>query len=290
MHGRMSASVVPSVRRSKDGLQIPASSAMEVLPPEPSSLQLPRISGAAQQISSTPKFVYRDGRPFSANANNAVSVTNLAISRPDTMSQTSDAGRPLSVDTGRSALRRRQDAAGRPPLDPSSLSSLGSTARGAAIRIPMTMRSPRSALLLSNSDEEMRMHHRRMDSRHPTADRRGLEPLARSPACTDAAADDDDFDGTGTTFFLTDVGLAAADPVFRIRPPSPSPQQQAEQAAARYAPSQPVALATVRAITSCAISGTAHMTFASDSLMDPQCRVCPSFSAPSVREVSPCQR
>ena len=232
MHGRMSSSLVPPVRRSKDGLQIPVSSEMEVLPPEPTSaLQLPRIFGAAQPAAPASKYTHQDSRPFSANANHSVGAVYVPTPRPDANSQLSDVGRPLSVDTGRSALRKRQDAAGRPPLDPSSLLSPGGSSRGAAIRIPLSQRSPRPPPLLSGTDEEARLRQRRMDIRHFAAERRDAGPVARS-----FESGEDEGGGGGSTFFLTDVGLAAAEPPSRTRSPSASPPQPAERAVTRCVP------------------------------------------------------
>jgi hypothetical protein len=139
MQGRMSSSLVPSVRRSKDGLMIPNSSAMEVLPPEPSIQGPSRTLGSTHALDATTKVLSRDSRPFSAMNDTAASSPQIQPA-----SRTSEAERPLSVDAGRSALKRRQDAAGRPPLDPSSLLSFSAgAARAAGARIPAGRSSPR---------------------------------------------------------------------------------------------------------------------------------------------------
>ena len=223
MQGRTPSAHVPSVRRSKDGLQIPTSGALEVLPPEP-ALHLPRIFAASQPGVSASSLLYRDGRPFSANSSSPMGNSQLPTAhgsncRPldGAISQVPDATRPLSVDTGRSALRRRQDAAGRPPLD-SSLLPLSSAGRSPALRIPVAQRSPRPPLPPACFDEDLRARPRPPERRFGES-LRTAERERYTVACLTTGSDD----ACGeSTFFLTDVGIAAAEPVC-ARNYSPSP-------------------------------------------------------------------
>jgi hypothetical protein len=120
MQGR-SSPIVSAVRRSKDGLEIPTSSAMEVLPPEPTSQSFSktfstRPASECNTFSTNRDFVVATStkeirRPSSASGSSRVhkAVPPLNSTLPTCALDSSVPERPLSVDRGRDAMQHVVD-------------------------------------------------------------------------------------------------------------------------------------------------------------------------------------